>query len=175
MDSANHLYVPGYLSFIYQVFDINGDTGALTFDHTCEPGYEPTGMAFDAQGNLYVSGRDPDQVDKFAFCNVKVPASSYPGSNPPGSGECFVYPSPARGDHATVSYNMAEPGQVTLKVWNEKAELVDSVTDIQPAGVQTTPFTISGFATGVYFYTVVLNYNSGNSQKIGPQKFVVVH
>jgi streptogramin lyase len=142
---------------------------------------QPDGVAVDGNGNFYISETLNSQVEEFAPIPcvptpVPTPTPVYPGSNPPASGECFVYPSPAKGDHATVSYDMAEPGQVTLRVWNEKAELVDTVTDSKSSsGVQTTPFTVAGYSTGVYFYSLVLNYGSGNSHKIGPQKFVVIH
>ena len=99
----------------------------------------------------------------------------YPGSNQPGAGEFFIYPSPARGSQATVSYNMAQAGQVDLRVWNEKAELVTHVTDSKPAGVQITPFSIAGFGTGVYFYSVTLTYSSGQVEKLGPKKFAILH
>ena len=132
------------------------------------------GVALDTLGNLYVSGRGAgfDYIDKIAACGSP---SSNQSANPPALGDCFVYPSPAKGGHATVSYNMAEQGKVELRIWNEKAELVDAVTDSKPAGVQTTPFTIAGFATGVYFYSVALNYDSGKSTMISPKKFVVIH
>ena len=104
-----------------------------------------------------------------------TPTPRYPGNNPPGPGDCFIYPSPARGDHATLSYYMAEPGAMKLKVWNEKAELVNLVTDEKPAGIQVTPFSVDGFATGIYLYTVELSYDSGRVEKIGIHKFVILH
>lgn len=106
---------------------------------------------------------------------TSTPTAPYPGSNPPGNGGVFLYPSPARGSQATVAYNMAAPGQVDLRVWDEKAELVTHVTDSKPAGVQTTPFSIAGFGSGVYFYSLTLTYDSGSTQKLGPQKFVILH
>ncbi len=99
----------------------------------------------------------------------------YTGSNPPVSGDFFIYPSPARGSQATVSYNMAQSGQVDLRVWNEKAELVTHMTDSKTAGVQVTPFSIAGFGTGVYFYSLTLTYDSGTVEKLGPKKFVILH
>jgi len=104
-----------------------------------------------------------------------TPTPSYNGSNPPDAGQFFIYPSPARGDHATLSYNMAGSGQIDLKIWNEKAELVAHVTDQKPAGVQVTPFSISGFATGIYFYALTINYDSGRNEQIKPQKFAIIH
>ncbi|HTC20623.1 MAG TPA: hypothetical protein VK859_07245, partial [bacterium] len=83
--------------------------------------------------------------------------------------------SPARGSQAALSYNMAGAGNVDLKIWNEKAELVARVTDQKPGGVQVTSFSIAGFASGVYFYALTIQYNSGLVQKIGPQKFVILH
>ena len=99
----------------------------------------------------------------------------YTGSNPPVSGDFFIYPSPARGSQATVSYNMAQSGQVDLRVWNEKAELVTHMTDSKTAGVQVTPLSIAGFGTGVYFYSLTLTYDSGTVEKLGPKKFVILH
>ena len=106
---------------------------------------------------------------------VPTPTSSYEGLAPPSSGDFFIYPSPARGSQATVAYNMAGSGRVELRVWNEKAELVAQVTDQKPAGVQVTPFSISGFASGVYFYSLVIVYDSGTTQKLSPRKFVILH
>ena len=95
--------------------------------------------------------------------------------NPPGPGGFFIYPSPARGSQATVSYDMAQAGGVDLRVWNEKAELVAHVTDEKTAGVQESPFSISGFASGVYFYSLTLTYGSGQAENLGPKKFVILH
>lgn len=107
---------------------------------------------------------------------VLVPCRSfYRGGNPPDSSDSFVYPFPAKGDHASVSYKMAESGKVELKIWNEKAELVSDVTEHTEAGVQVTSFTISAFASGVYFYSLILTYNSGKVENIKPRKFVVLH
>jgi hypothetical protein len=106
---------------------------------------------------------------------TQTPTPAYPGANPPGSGECFIYPSPARGNQATACYNMAEPGQVEVKIWNWRAGLVDDLNDQKPAGVQTTPFDISSFAPGVYLFEVTLRYDSGRTDKCGPHKFAVIH
>ena len=90
-------------------------------------------------------------------------------------GDFFIYPSPAKGSQATVSYNVAQSGTVDLRVWNEKAELVAHVTDEKTAGVQETPFSISGFVSGVYFYSLTLTYGSGQVENLGPKKFVILH
>jgi sugar lactone lactonase YvrE len=138
------------------------------------------GVAVDGSGNFFLSETQNANAQKFGPIDclptplaTQTPANS--GSNLSGLEECFVYPSPARGAQATVSYQMQENGNVLLKIWNEKAELVATVTDSKSTGVQTTPFSISGFATGVYFYSVVINYDSGKSEKISPQKFVILH
>jgi len=104
-----------------------------------------------------------------------TPTPSYQGSIPPGAGQCFIFPSPARGSQASVSYNMGDAGQVDLRIWNEKAELVTHVTDSKPKGTQVTSFSIAGFGSGIYFYALTLNYDSGQMEKIGPQKFAIIH
>jgi|GEM_PF-2262001 len=90
-------------------------------------------------------------------------------------GRCFIYPSPARGNQATLSYFMKEAGSMDLKVWNEKAELAAHITDLKSNGTQITPFSISGFASGVYFYRVTLHYDSGSTENLAPNKFVILH
>jgi sugar lactone lactonase YvrE len=142
----------------------------------CSQTGSPWGVAVNASGNVFVSGINSSVVSELQGCVVEpTPTPSYQGSNPPGQGQCFIYPSPARGNQATVSYNMAQAGTIELKVWNWKGGWVGQVTDQKPAGVQITIFDISGLASGVYFYRLILDYGSGQVQKIGPQKFVVLH
>jgi hypothetical protein len=38
-----------------------------------------------------------------------------------------------------------------------------------------TPFSVAGFASGVYFYTLTLTYGSGDVEKLPPHKFVIIH
>ncbi|HJT24538.1 MAG TPA: hypothetical protein VJ873_08160, partial [bacterium] len=129
-------------------------------------------------GNVGLRAYNVGAGDVLHMANFTVyscSSPSYGGSNPPKAREFFVYPSPARGSEATVSYNMAQSGQVDLRVWNEKAELVAHVTDSKTAGVQVTPFSIAGFGTGVYFYSITLTYSSGQVEKLSPKKFAIIH
>jgi len=107
-------------------------------------------------------------------CEATTPAATSTPT-PSASGDFFIYPSPARGNQAAVSYNMAQSGQVDLRIWNEKAEIVTHVTDSKPAGVQVTPFSIVGFGTGVYFYSLTITYVTGQIEKMGPKKFAILH
>ncbi|HEY5038291.1 MAG TPA: hypothetical protein VIJ93_04385 [bacterium] len=172
MDLTGHFYIAFQNTGSYAAFD--GNFNQLT--QTCStPSIAGAfGIALDETGAVYVAGHSSNTVAKIQACfSQTLPV--YHGLNPPGSGEFFIYPSPAKGDHATVSYKMAESGRVELKVWNEKAEIVDDVTDQKSAGVQVTPFSISAFASGVYFYSLILTYDSGKVEKIKPHKFVVIH
>jgi hypothetical protein len=104
-----------------------------------------------------------------------TPTPPYTGYNPPGPGESYVYPSPVKGEQAHISYYMAEAGTMYLRVWNEKAQLAMEAQDQKPAGVQTTDLDFSGLATGVYYYILTLNYQSGRTEQIEAQKFIVLH
>ena len=99
----------------------------------------------------------------------------YAGPNPPSTGECFIYPSPVRGDQASLVYVMEENGALDLKVWNEKAELVTRVTDPKGTGAQTSTFSVAGFGSGVYFYQATLRYSSGRNVVLKTAKFAVLH
>jgi hypothetical protein len=113
----------------------------------------------------------PD-VDAIPGC---TPTPGYTGSNPPGAGQVFVYPSPARAQRATLAYFMAEAGTLTLKIWNHNGELVEQMTDQKPAGAQSSSFDITRFPTGIYFYSATLGYGSGRREKLKTDKFAVLH
>jgi sugar lactone lactonase YvrE len=93
----------------------------------------------------------------------------------PEKGTSFIFPSPARGDTASVAYFMANAGQVKIMFYNEAGELVDKVEDSKPAGPQTSAVTVRDFAPGVYYYVIHLTYGLGDSENQKPQKFVVIH
>ncbi|HTC22300.1 MAG TPA: hypothetical protein VK859_15690 [bacterium] len=133
------------------------------------------GMAIDGLGGVYLgSGSDNGALIRLG-CPFPTPTPPYSGSNPPGPGECFIYPSPARGSQATVSFDMAGPGNVEIKIWNQNAGLVAQASGPEPAGVQVMPLNISGLLSGVYFYDVVIHYDSGQSVNIAPHKFAILH
>ncbi len=176
-DIAGYFYVADY-SFGYKVYSVSGNL--WTQVNSCDSGLNPAISAVvDETGAVYVGVTSPaNTVVKIAPCAEiaeNPPVSSYAGSNPPGSGQCFIYPSPARGDHATLSYNMAGPGKMEARIWNQNGELAARLTDSKPAGVQISSFSLSSFAPGIYYYAVTLTYDSGQTQTIKIQKFAVVH
>jgi hypothetical protein len=93
--------------------------------------------------------------------------------SPPTPGTSFVYPSPATGSSVNIAYYMEESGVSEVLVWNENAELVADWSLDQTIGPQTTIINIQGWAKGVYFYRVVLHYNSGQVQRFPPDKFLI--
>jgi sugar lactone lactonase YvrE len=167
-----------------QFLEFNPD---WSVNHACSTavggvsGGQPEGIVVDTDGHVYVADDFSNRVIVYSPCAnfplpvpTPTPTPSYTGLNPPGSGQCFVYPSPARGDHATLSYFMAESGQMDLKIWNENGELALETTDRKIPGAQVTPFSLSGFTRSVYFYTVTLRYDSGKSERPKPGKFAVI-
>ncbi|HEY5038495.1 MAG TPA: SBBP repeat-containing protein, partial [bacterium] len=97
----------------------------------------------------------------------------YLGPNPPTPGTSFVYPSPATGGTVNIAYDMQESGTAQVSVWNASAELVTDVNQTQWVGPQKTTLNTQGWARGVYFYRVILHYNSGKLEKLPPDKFYV--
>ncbi len=174
MDGNRNIYVAA--SGSNQIDEYDSNYNKL---RSCPVGFPTGGVAVDAGGNLYVgdASGSAGEVVEIGSCLSDVlptPTPYYQGTDPPASENCFIYPSPARGDQATLSYDMAESGSVDLKILNENGELVAEITDWKPAGVQVTPFSLSRFAPGVYFYLVTLNYDSGRTDKIKVHKFMVV-
>jgi hypothetical protein len=160
-DGSGNIYVVSNLDNRYEEYDPTF-TGEL---HECQvAGSNYFGIGIDADENVFMSGNG---LSRIGNCGLPAPV-------PGASVESFIYPSPARGDQTTLSYSMAQSGRMELKIWNQNGELVDTITDQKAAGAQTTPFKISGFAPGVYFYTVTQSYDSGQTTKTQPGKFVVV-
>ena len=167
-DLVGNFYI-AFKGYGYGVFDGN----FVQKTQICAWG-NSIGISLDETGAIYVATDNGNFVQKMQACFPQT-LPTYHGLNPPLSGESFVYPSPVKGNQANLSYKLAESGLVELKIWNERAELVDDVTDSKSAGVQVTPFNVSGFASGVYFYSLILTYASGKVETIKPHKFVVIH
>ncbi len=92
--------------------------------------------------------------------------------NPPREGESFAYPCPVSGGSVTLTYYMKEIGVCKVSVYNEGGSLVSTRTDSRLQGVQESPLPVSGFAPGIYIYTLSLGYGSGQSEHLGG-KFIV--
>jgi sugar lactone lactonase YvrE len=153
------------------------DPTFTTRENQC-PLVDVWGPAVNTSGQVFISGLNSLAVTVLQGCvDEPVPTAtpSYQGPHPPGTGADFIYPSPARGTQARVVYFMTGPGRMKMTVWNEAAQRRAEVTDQKPAGSQSTAFDISGWATGVYFYTLALSYDSGALQKLPPQKFAIIH
>ncbi len=97
-------------------------------------------------------------------------------TTPPAAGTTYIFPSPATGDTATIVYFMSYPGSVKIRVYNDAAQLVETVEEENLAsGPQAQVIDTKGLATGVYLYIIRLDYGSQGSTKIGPKKFTVIH
>lgn len=95
---------------------------------------------------------------------------------PPDPGTSFVYPSPVPyGACPNVAYNMAGPGTVRVLIYSESGDLIDTVTETKPAGVQQSQFCTYTYAAGVYFYRLILTYDSGTQEKLPVGRFLLVH
>jgi hypothetical protein len=70
---------------------------------------------------------------------------------------------------------MSASGSVEILVWNANAELAAKVTDQKPPGAQSSQLNLQGFASGIYFYRVLLTYDSGQVERLKPGKFVIEH
>jgi hypothetical protein len=90
-------------------------------------------------------------------------------------GTSYPYPQPVVGPIVRFAYYMVEPGTVKIKVWTAGADLAAVLEEHKDAGAQSSTLDVSSFATGHYFYAIILSYDSGWAQKLVPGKFGVIH
>ncbi len=95
-------------------------------------------------------------------------------TTPAAAGATFIYPSPATGDKANVVYTLSGPGNVKIRVYNDAAQLVETLTEDKQGGPQTSVLNIKNLSTGVYMYILTLTYQNQGTTKIGPKKFMVL-
>jgi hypothetical protein len=108
------------------------------------------------------------QMSLQSACPTPVPALSAPsGDNP------YVAPNPTNGATVQFVYTMASSGTAKIKVWNAWGNLVGSLSDSKPSGLQSSVFNVSSLAPGHYFYRVELDYGTGQSQTYPTQVLAV--
>jgi hypothetical protein len=179
---TTRVHVAGANNTGYLVFDES--TTPWTLLYQCNPSGSQgsNGIAMDAGGfysTIFTLG--PQKFPKVApacYAPVVLPTNTpsyYQGTHPPSAGDCFVYPSPAKGDQATVSCRLAQAGRIEVRIYNQTGDRVLETTVSQPPGVQVASFSIVGFASGVYYCSVSLKYDSGGSEKLKIKKFAVIH
>jgi hypothetical protein len=171
---------------------IGGGTAAGSFE-------EGHGIGLDAGNNIYVSGWTASGLvgdvypiafptvlplyanragDKDGFVMKFSPAAAVTAIIPDAAaGGCvpFVYPSPARGSTAGISYCMAGSGRVNIRVYNEIGNLVDALEESKAAGSQASSIDVGKLASGVYFIFLKTSYDDGNTEKHAKLKFLVIH
>jgi len=91
----------------------------------------------------------------------------------PPSAKPYAAPNPATGPSVQFVYQMKDAGVAEIRVWNVRGNLVGSISNPQPVGVQSSQLDISSFAPGHYFYQVVLTYSSGSQDQFGTEILAV--
>jgi hypothetical protein len=126
-------------------------------------------------GQLMFSGNEDDYFNTSAYAGATLgEACPTPVATPPtATSQPYVYSNPTSGPTVRFVYQMAGPGTATIKVWNAWGNLVASISDPKPAGEGSSSLDVTSFAPGHYFYRVVLNYQSGQSDSFETQILAV--
>jgi hypothetical protein len=85
----------------------------------------------------------------------------------------YVYANPSQGPTVNFVYSMAESGTAQITLLNDGGDVVATVSEPKPAGVQKTTMDIHQLASGHYFYMIVLKYDSGRVQKLPAQVLAI--
>ena len=98
-----------------------------------------------------------------------------PWEPPDGCKVTYIYPSPCKGPCATIAYQMRGPGRVRIRVWNSAGQWAAEIAERKSVGPQTSRLTVRDYASGVYLYRVMFDYDSGVFERLSPVRFVVSH
>ena len=97
-----------------------------------------------------------------------------PTPTPPAPpGKPYVYSNPSSGPTVRFVYPMASAGQAQITVLNDAGNVVAQINDTKGAGIQESTLNIQTFAPGHYFYQVILQYNSGGTDRFDPEVLAV--
>jgi hypothetical protein len=126
-------------------------------------------------GQMMFNGNEDNYFNTSAYASVNLSeACPTPVATPPApTNQPYVYSNPTSGPTVNFVYTMAQPGTASIKVWNAWGNLVATINDSKPAGEESSSLDVTSFAPGHYFYRVVLNYNSGQSDSFAPQILAV--
>ena len=73
-----------------------------------------------------------------------------------------------------MAYFMAEAGKVQVRLWNENGDLAAAPSEAQAAGYRCMRLDIKGYAPGIYYYRVVLRYDSGREERLRAGKLAIL-
>ncbi|MGH7740070.1 MAG: hypothetical protein ACREL1_07990 [bacterium] len=164
-----HLRVVCCGNDFYCYLNLNDGTGDQLLFHVTDSTF-PSGNPGIRSGYMASPNQNSFSNYQVTACAsaVDTPVFSTQAENP------IIFPSPARGDHVTLAYQMKSSGQMEMILWNQNREKAADITAAESAGEQKTSFSILGFSPGIYLYSVTLHYDSGASQKFAPGKFAIV-
>jgi sugar lactone lactonase YvrE len=84
----------------------------------------------------------------------------------------YVFPHPSTGAWIQFAYRMKEAGRSTVLIFNERGDIAGKIRELKGPGMQISRIEAQPFAVGVYFYRVILDYDSGQSEHFDTAKFV---
>jgi hypothetical protein len=117
-------------------------------------------------------------VTSLAGPSPLVPADRYTYFFTPGTGNLpfdpYLFPSPTKGNTASIAYYMTGPGVANIRVYNEIGNLVETQEERKSVGPQASSINVGKLAPGVYLYLLNLNFDDGNTKKY-KRKFAVTH
>jgi hypothetical protein len=98
--------------------------------------------------------------------HASLQTSSFKASVPKEFALVQNYPNPFN-PSTTIQYSLKDQGSVKLEIYNSLGQLVNTlVNQVQDAGVYKVNFNASSLASGVYFYKIKVESNSGNFMQI---------
>ncbi|HTB22152.1 MAG TPA: ice-binding family protein [bacterium] len=134
----------------------------------------PTHTPFETPTPTFTASSSPTHTP-FETSTPVTTLVGTPRATPVPASHSYFYPSPSRGNMASVAYDMSDQGNVTIRIYNQAAELVDRIDDSRSAGWQSSTVSVGRFAPGIYYYVLSMNYASGATEIDHARGFVVLH
>jgi hypothetical protein len=75
----------------------------------------------------------------------------------------------------TFGFTLAQPGRARVRILNASGQLLSENSAGFGAGPAELVFDVKGFAQGVYYYQVNMDYDDGSTEILALKSFVVLN
>lgn len=177
-DGSDYIYVTGYslnsnaeqYNYATVKYDLSGNEIWVQQYNFCNSQDSANAIAIDNDGNVYVTGvsdKDYATVKYPGNSSFSKPLTSHKGNIIPGKFRLYQnYPNPFN-PITSIKYEIPVGGSVSVIIYDITGRVVNTLinSEYRERGIQNVSFDGTNYASGIYFYRLILNVNGSQYEK----------